>query len=202
MSVLTHKALRGALDPPGDAGEQLVITPLLDEGQIGPASIDVRLGPDIIVLRKSVVAGLDLTDRDSRESLVKYAHMIHVGYHGKFVLHPGELVLGATLEYLKVPGHLFCSVEGRSSLGRAGLVIATATSVQPGFKGCITLEIENLGPVPITLFPGLRIAQLVVHEGTASKKYDGQFDSPTGPEVGVFRASADFDFFGNPPKRL
>ncbi len=196
MTVLTHKALRDVLEPPGEAGERMVITPLLDEGQIGPASIDVRLGPDIIVLRKSVVAGLDLTDPGSRESLAKYAHMTHVGYHGKFVLHPGELVLGATLEYLKVPGNLFCSVEGRSSLGRAGLIIATATSVQPGFKGCITLEIENLGPVPITLFPGLCIAQLVIHQGTASKKYQGQFDSPTGPEVGGFRASLDFEFFG------
>jgi dCTP deaminase len=194
VSVLTHQELIAALAREED---RLVVTPILDPKQIGPASIDLRLGPDIIALQKSRVAGLDLTDGDSRSEIARYARTIHVGYHGKFVLHPGTLVLGATLEYLGVPKHLFCTVEGRSSLGRAGLIIATATSVQPGFRGCITLEIENLGPVPITLFPGLRIAQLVVFSGSPGRPYEGQFRCPTGPELGMIRSEPDVEFFSS-----
>ncbi len=198
MSVLTNKDLIAALTP-AEGADRLVVTPILDPKQIGPASIDLRLGPDIIALQKSRVAGLDLTSMESRREIGRYARTIHVGYHGKFVLHPNTLVLGATLEYLRVPDHLFCSVEGRSSLGRAGLIIATATSVQPGFRGCITLEIENLGPVPITLFPGLRIAQLVVFSGNPGRPYQGQFRCPTGPELGEIRSEPDVIFFSSAP---
>lgn len=201
MSVLTHKELIAALTPAEPGADKLTVTPILDPEQIGPASIDLRLGPDIIALQKSRVAGLDLTDPESRSDIARYARTIHVGYHGKFVLHPGTLVLGATLEFLGVPTNLFCSVEGRSSLGRTGLIIATATSVQPGFRGCITLEIENLGPVPITLFPGIRIAQLVVFSGQPGIAYRGQFRCPTGPEVGGIRSEPDVDFFSSDPPR-
>ncbi len=197
MSVLTNQELVAALTPAEPGADRLIVTPLLDPAQIGPASIDLRLGPDIIALHKSRVSGLDLTNPEFRSDIARYARTIHVGYHGKFVLHPGTLVLGATLEYLGVPNHLFCTVEGRSSLGRTGLIIATATSVQPGFRGCITLEIENLGPVPITLFPGLRIAQLVVFSGKPGRAYRGQFHCPTGPELGRIRDEADVEFFSS-----
>ena len=85
---------------------------------------------------------------------------------------------------------------GRSSFGRAGLIIATATRVHPGFCGCITLEIENLGPVPIKVFPGLRIAQLVLHSvRTAATKYDGRFVGDTGPEMGRLDRDSDLAIF-------
>ena len=78
-----------------------------------------------------------------------------------FVIHPGEFVLGVTREYVELPDDIVARIEGKSSLGRLGLIVhATAGFVDPGFKGTLTLEITNLTRVPIKLYPGLLIAQL------------------------------------------
>src|SRR5439155_26160938 len=96
---------------------------------------------------------------------------IRISLHDQFIIHPGQLVLGATLEYLSLPKTVAASVEGRSSWGRLGLIIATACSVAPGFKGCITLELVNDGEVPLVLYPGVRIAQLIFHRTLKSASY-------------------------------
>jgi dCTP deaminase len=78
-----------------------------------------------------------------------------------FVLHPGEFVLGRTIEIVEIPDDIVCRIEGKSSIGRLGLIVhATAGFVDPGFKGSLTLEITNFNSVPIVLRPGLPIAQL------------------------------------------
>ena len=79
-----------------------------------------------------------------------------------------------------------CYVIGKSTWGRMGLIIATATKVDPGFRGCITLEIVNEGEVPLILYPGLSIAQLVVHETGRSSTYSGRYRYPIGPEFPKF----------------
>ena len=86
---------------------------------------------------------------------------IDIPWGSQLVLHPGELVLAATLEYVVLPDDLVAQVVTRSSYGRLGLVTATAVQVQPHFHGCLTLELLNLGMVPLALTPGERVAQLL-----------------------------------------
>ncbi len=80
-----------------------------------------------------------------------------------FILHPRSFVLGVTLEWLRMPSNFAGYVIGKSSWGRRGLIIATATGVHPGFTGCLTLELSNIGDLPIAIRPGMTIAQLFVH---------------------------------------
>src|SRR6185503_2887884 len=93
----------------------------------------------------------------------KLARRYHVRFGEDFILHPRSFVLGVTLEWLRLPSNLGGYVTGRSSWGRRGLVIATATGVHPGFTGCLTLELANLGDIPIAIRPGMTIGQLFVH---------------------------------------
>lgn len=107
---------------------------------------------------------------------------IRLKYHAEFVLHPNELILGVTFEYIGLPYDVFCTIASRSSWGRLGLVVATASVVHPGFKGCLTLELVNLSQSPITLYPGLLVAQLAFHDVGAKgsvEEYTGRYDCPT-----------------------
>jgi dCTP deaminase len=88
----------------------------------------------------------------------------YVPFGDAFILHPRNFVLGGTLEWIRLPADLAGYVIGRSSWGRHGLIIATATGVHPGFTGCLTLELTNVGEIPITVKPGTAICQLFLHE--------------------------------------
>jgi dCTP deaminase len=88
----------------------------------------------------------------------------YVPFGRKFILHPRSFVLAATLEWLRVPKRYAGYVTGKSSWGRRGLVIETAPGVHPGFTGCLTLELANVGEIPIALMPGTRICQLFFHK--------------------------------------
>lgn len=163
--------------------DPLVVTPLLDEEQVGVASVDLRLGHEFIVMRRSSLTHFDPAARDDwKKHLNQSQQRIRIRTFRSFVLHPGDLVLGATLEYVAVPRNMGASVEGRSSWGRLGLIIATASSVSPGFKGCITLEMLNGGVVPLTVCPGMRIAQLIFHSAESTSGYAGKYNCPTGPQ--------------------
>ncbi|OIV36596.1 dCTP deaminase [Mangrovactinospora gilvigrisea] len=136
---------------------RLVIDPLNDE-QIQPASVDVRLGAQFLVFRNHATSVIDPYDRP-RDLM----EMVQVDGEGQaFVLHPGEFVLGTTLEEIGLPDDMVARVEGKSSLGRLGLLIhATAGFVDPGWpRGQITLELSNVATLPIKLWPGMRIGQL------------------------------------------
>jgi dCTP deaminase len=107
-------------------------------------------------------------------------------------------VLGATLEYISLPEDLGASVEGRSSWGRVGLIIATACSIAPGFKGCITLELVNNGDVPLVVYPGLKIAQLVLYRAENAGKYlspGAKYDCPTGPQFSRIHMDKDIELW-------
>jgi dCTP deaminase len=88
----------------------------------------------------------------------------YVPFGDEYYLHPQAFVLGITLEWIRLPGNLAAYVIGKSSLGRRGLIIATATGVHPGFRGCLTLELGNLGETPIAITPGMKICQIFLHE--------------------------------------
>lgn len=142
------------------------VTPIIDaDTQIGKASIDLRLGPDIIVTRRETgVALFDPADVDNiRERIDRYQTYVRRPFGTAFYLHPGQLALARTLEYVTLPNTLSAEAMGRSSWGRLGLIIATATMIEPGFSGTITLELVNLGNVPVVLYVGMRVAQLAVY---------------------------------------
>lgn len=127
-----------------------------EDTMVQPASIDLRLGPSFRVFHNHRVRVIDLADppRDLTEH-------VELGEGEPFVIHPGEFVLGRTQEWVELPDDLVARIEGKSSLGRLGLIVhATAGFVDPGFRGTLTLEITNLTRVPIVLWPGKPIAQL------------------------------------------
>lgn len=147
-----------------DPRSGLSVTPLIDAPrQIGEGSVDIRLGPDIIVSPKATGATtFDPTDPLTFERHLRQRQQyIRRGVGDPFQLQPGEFVIGRSLEYVALPRGVSAEVLGRSSWGRLGLVIATATLIQPSFKGTITLELANVGDTPIMLTVGLSIAQLV-----------------------------------------
>ncbi|MDI6794898.1 MAG: dCTP deaminase [bacterium] len=177
----------------------LVVTPILSPKQIGDASIDVRLGNQFIVFRAHRFGIFDpfgKSDRDPRK--IQERQVMRFGE--RFVLHPGVLILGCTFEYISMPNNLECQVEGRSSWARLGLQIATANSIEPGFKGVATLELSNVGTVPLTLMPGIRIAQLVFRDADPPipNPYCGmrKYRCPVGPEFSRLDEDYDWKSFG------
>jgi dCTP deaminase len=127
-----------------------------DAGMVQPASVDLRLGDSFRVFHNHRAAAIDLDDPP--ENLTE---AVVVDEAEPFVIHPGEFVLGRTLEWVSIPDDIVARIEGKSSLGRLGLIVhATAGFVDPGFEGTLTLEITNLTRVPIKLYAGRPIAQL------------------------------------------
>jgi dCTP deaminase len=126
--------------------------------QVQPASIDLRLGYDFRTFNYTRQALVDPADPATFADLTHDA-ILEDGE--RFLIQPGEFVLGRTLEHVEVPNDLVARLEGRSSVGRLGIVIhSTAGYVDPGFKGTITLEISNLGRLAVALYPRMRICQL------------------------------------------
>jgi dCTP deaminase len=164
----------------------LVVAPILDAGQIGEASIDVRLGNGFIIVQRP--GTLSIRVKPGRiEAGGEFKEHLVIPYDRRVILHPGEFMLGSTLEYLCVPPDMMAYVIGKSALGRLGLIIATAVHVAPGYKGTLTLELSNVGTVPIELHPRALIAQLVFHrlEEPVEVPYHkrGKFSYSIGPET-------------------
>lgn len=183
MSILGRRGLKRAmLRRPLD--RRLIVMPLVDPTQIGEASVDVRLGTRFRLLRRTQDSGLD-PQTVAQSSVERGQEEIVVPIGQPLWLHPGQFVLGATLEYLRFPKDLAADVVGRSSWGRVGLLVATAVMIQPGYRGTLTLELVNHGDGPIALYPGSRIAQLVVSPvlEPSVASYAGKYVGSTGPEV-------------------
>jgi dCTP deaminase len=127
-----------------------------DPKLVQPASVDLRLGDSFRVFHNYRASAIDL--RRPPENLTEE---VVVGAEESFVIHPGEFCLGRTLEWVELPDDIVARIEGKSSLGRLGLIVhATAGFCDPGWRGTLTLELNNLTRVPIKLYPGGLIAQL------------------------------------------
>lgn len=184
MTLLQHEALQEALRKK-DFDKRLVVTPILDDDQIGEASIDLRLGTEFLLLRRTLQPGVDVGDENFQAQVDDLYERIVVPLGKGLWLHPQQFVLGGTFEFIRLPPRLGAYVLGRSSWGRLGLLVATAVMVQPGFAGSLTLELVNEGDSPIQLYPGLTIAQLAVHSlrsKTAFAKQEPTYRAPTGPQ--------------------
>lgn len=173
--ILSDRSLREALE----AG-RIVIDPL-DESCIQPSSIDLKLDRLFRVFRNHTAGVIDV-----KQDLEDLTELVTIPDDGVFMLHPGEFVLGSTLERVGVPDDMVARIEGKSSLGRLGLLIhSTAGFIDAGFDGHITLELSNVANLPITLYPKMKIGQVSFLQmttpadhpyGSSSKgsKYQGQ----------------------------
>lgn len=171
--------------------DPLVITPY-DKGDIaslrksGAGSVDLRLGTWFVKLREGQMAYLPTNLERKKRGGVALVETHYVGLDGEYYVHPGSFILGITLEWLRLPSNLAGYVIGKSSWGRRGLIIATATGVHPGFTGCLTLEITNVGQTPISVRPGWQICQLFIHEvePRAKRVQTSQFGFQRKPIIG------------------
>lgn len=203
MSALSRSAIVSRLRKGA-----LVVSPILTSAQIGASSIDLRMGTVALTARAGAQShvnpsaylpqaaqGEHGTVRDRQQKHERFD--IPIGK--SFLLHPGSLVLVPTLEWVRIPDDLQGVVTARSSWAREGLNIATATIINPNYRGIITLELANFGEIPIKLFPGLRLAQLALYRlefDTANAEVEaaylkarpkdpqGQFDMSFEPSAG------------------
>jgi dCTP deaminase len=175
-----------ALGGQADIESRLLIVPYYGDAPLQAASWDIHLGNWFKVAKRTGYVSVDLAVASERaRAMQEGQEEVYVRFGEQFVLHPRDFALGVSLEYVALPGSLMAFVEGKSSLGRAGLIIATAAQVAPGFKGGIVLELFNAGTVPLVLRPGMRVAQLVFHgmDVELSKEwlYSGRFRCQVKP---------------------
>ena len=173
--ILSDRTIREQL-----AAGRIVIEPL-DETCIQPSSIDVKVSNLFRVFRNHTAGVIDV-----KKDMTHLTELVEIADGDAFMLHPGEFALGSTLERVAVPDDMVARVEGKSSLGRLGLLIhSTAGFIDAGFDGHITLELSNVANLPITLYPGMKIGQVSFMmmttpadkphgKGAKGSKYQGQ----------------------------
>ena len=171
--ILSDRTIREEID----AG-RIVIDPF-DASCIQPSSVDLHVDNQFRVFANSRYPYIDV-----KEEMPDLTELVEVKPDEPFILHPGEFVLGSTAERIGIPNDLVARLEGKSSLGRLGLLIhSTAGYVDPGWDGYLTLELSNVATLPITLYPGMKIGQISffmlttpadVPYGQAGNKYQGQ----------------------------
>lgn len=148
--ILSDREIRGEI-----AAGRLAIKPF-NPRFVQPSSVDVTLDRRFLEFRNIRRAYLDV-----REPVGDIMELVEVAEGSPLIVHPKEFVLGSTVEEVRLPDDLVARLEGRSSLGRLGIVIhSTAGFVDPGFVGHLTLEISNMANLPIAIYPGMRIAQV------------------------------------------
>jgi dCTP deaminase len=156
----------------------------LEMGLLQPSSIDVRLDRFFRLFDNHKYAFIDPAEQQD-----ELTRLIEVDPAEPFILHPGEFVLGSTYEFVTLPDDVAARLEGKSSLGRLGLLThSTAGFVDPGFKGHVTLELSNVATLPIKLWPGMKIGQLCFFKLTSpsehpygSEKYASRYQGQRGP---------------------
>src|SRR5579864_7384067 len=148
--ILSDRTIREAL-----AAGRIEIDPL-DERDVQPSSVDLHLDRYFRVFLNHTMRVIDV--KEDQEELTE---LVEIGEDDSFILHPGEFVLGSTRERVRLPDDLVARLEGKSSLGRLGLLIhSTAGFVDAGWDGHLTLELSNVATLPITLYPGMKIGQI------------------------------------------
>jgi dCTP deaminase len=196
MSTLILENLKSRLNK--DSEDSIIVTPILDfDTQVNEIGIDCRLGNQFIIFKTQNIESIDIKLFSNNSfNANNIQEEVVVPFKEYFILHPQNMVLGSTLEYIGIPHDIEASIEGRSSWARYGLIIATAVSIEPGFKGCITLELANISNIPIKLYPGMRIAQLICRETSSRVEYENKkYLYPIGPEVSKLHMDKDIRFF-------
>ncbi|SRR6266487_325620 len=185
---------------------ELILSPILSADQIGAASIDLHMGNVVLMVRARGASHVDPSEL-KKTAQHGTAYDIEIGrqqkheryeipFKTKFLLHPGSLALVPTLEWIRLPGDVLGTVTARSTWAREGLSIATATLIEPRYHGIVTLELSNLGQIPIALYPGLRLAQIafVGVDGDTRRPNRGQFELSFEPKQGTIPSKDDLPF--------
>jgi dCTP deaminase len=167
-----------------------------------PSSIDVRLDRFFRLFDNHKYAYID-----PKEDQPDMTRFVEVKSDEAFILHPGEFVLGSTYEYVTLPDNIAARLEGKSSLGRLGLLThSTAGFVDPGFKGHVTLELANVSSLPIKLWPGMKIGQLCFFQLSSpsetpygSAKYLSRYQGQRGPTASRSHLNFHITDVGNEP---
>ncbi|HLB61859.1 MAG TPA: dCTP deaminase [Actinomycetota bacterium] len=172
------------------AAGRIVIDPF-DDSCVQPSSIDLHVDRAFRVFRNSLYPFIDVK-REMRD----LTELVEVTDEEPFILHPGEFVLGSTLERVAIPDDIVARLEGKSSLGRLGLLIhSTAGYVDPGWDGYLTLELSNVANLPITIYPGMKIGQISFFRLTSAADVPygakGKYQGQRGPTASRF-----FEEFG------
>src|SRR5690348_13183534 len=180
--ILSDRDIRKAIKE-----KRIIITPEPDFAiQLGSCSIDLRLGNAFRVFDHSRFPFIDPAKKDFSNEITKE---VIIGEGENFIMQPGDFVLAVTLEHVKIPADLMGRLEGRSSLGRLGLVVhSTASIFDPGWDGNPVLELGNLGRMAISLIPGMRICAMTFEELSSpaetpyTKKKQAKYAFQNGPE--------------------
>jgi len=178
--ILSDRDLKSAIER-GD----LVVDPF-DESMVQPSSIDLTVDNQFRVFNNSKYPYIDV-----RQEMEDLTSLVEVKPDEAFILHPGEFVLGSTYEKVSLANGLVARLEGKSSLGRLGLLIhSTAGFVDAGWSGYLTLELSNVANLPITIYPGMKIGQLCVFQmsSPADRPYSmtGKYHGQRGPTASKF----------------
>jgi dCTP deaminase len=159
--ILSDRSIREAL-----AARRIVVEPL-DDRDVQPSSVDLRLDRYFRVFRNDTTPFID--PKEPQEDLTE---IVEMSEGNAFILHPGEFVLGSTVERVVLPDDLVARLEGKSSLGRLGLLIhSTAGFVDAGWDGHLTLELSNVANLPIALYPGMKVGQISFFEMTTAAEH-------------------------------
>ncbi len=186
--IFSDRTIREALE-----SGTIVIHPL-EMSFVQPSSVDLRVGDGFRVFENHRYSEID--PRSPQADLTK---LVEVGNGEAFMLHPGEFVLGSTLERVKLGTDVVARLEGKSSLGRLGLLIhSTAGFIDPGFEGHITLELSNVATLPIAIYPGMKIGQISFYQMTTAAEFPygspelgSKYQGQSGPTAS--RSHQDFD---------
>ena len=176
--LMSDRDIRASIE----AGE-IALEPL-EMSLLQPSSFDVRLDRFFRLFDNHKYAYIDPAEDQS-----DLTQLIEVDPKEAFILHPGEFVLGSTYEFVTLPDNIAARLEGKSSLGRLGLMThSTAGFVDPGFKGHVTLELANVSNLPIKLWPGMKVGQLCFFQLSSpsetpygSEKYNNRYQGQRGP---------------------
>ena len=174
----------------------------LDMALIQPSSMDVRLDRFFRLFDNHKYPFID--PREQQDDLTRF---VEVDKDEAFILHPGEFVLGSTFEFVSLPNDIAARLEGKSSLGRLGLLThSTAGFVDPGFQGHVTLELSNTATLPIKLWPGMKIGQLCFFQLSSesenpygSSKYGSRYQGQRGPTASRSYLNFHITDVGNKP---
>jgi dCTP deaminase len=185
----------------------LIVSPILSSQQINAASIDLRMGNVALIVRARGSSHVDPAEWKRRVTTGGDPHRaefyrqqkherFEIPFHTRILLHPGSLALVPSFEWLKLPDDLLGTVTARSTWAREGLSIATANLIEPRYQGIITLELANLGQIPLALYPGQRIAQItfITVDGDTKRPGPSQFAMTFEPIQGSIAAKDDFVF--------
>lgn len=179
--ILSDRDIKKAI-----ASKKIIIKPAIDQkSQLGSNSVDLRLGSEFRIFDHSKYAFIDPFKKNIGEEITR---VVKKSKNDPFIIQPGDFVLGSTIEYIEVPDDLVGSLEGRSSIGRLGIIVhSTAASIECGFRGKITLELANMGKMPVALYPGMRICAVAFMQMSSPadipyyKKKDAKYVGQTTP---------------------